>query len=133
MFISCRLEDSDDESDDNATQYDAVTCTGRQPNSHVFVFGPNFQVADSGDIIPAEDQRFVWIDEILQKLHRPINPLPPLSDHSFNHLSKIVTGMRTLSGDNVVSGVYLIGELIISPAACTLLFCGYNIIMVIMV
>ena len=94
-----RLEDSDDESDDSATQYDAVTCSGRQPNSNVFVFGPNFQVRDNGDLIPAEDQRFIWIDEILHKLQRPLNPL---SDHSFIHLTKIVTGMHTLSGDNVL-------------------------------
>ena len=87
-----RLEDSDDESDDSTTQYDAVTCTGRQINSNVFVFGPNFQVTDNGDLIPAEDQRFIWIDEILHKLQRPLNPLPPLSDHSFTHLTKIVAG-----------------------------------------
>ena len=104
-----RLEDSDNESEDSATQYDAVTCTGRQPNSNVFVFGPNFQVTDNGDLIPAEDQSFIWIDEILHKLQRPLNPLPPLSDHSFIHLTKIVSGMRTLSGDNALSGVYLLG------------------------
>ena len=63
------------------------------------MFGPNLQLTD--------DQRFIWIDEILQKLQRPLNPLPPLSDYSFNHLNTVVTGMRTPAGDNVLSGVYL--------------------------
>ena len=106
-----RLEDSDEDNDGCASQYDAVTCTGRQPCSDVFVFGPHLQLTDSGFTIPPDDQRFLWIDEILQKLQRPLNPLPPISDFPPNHLSTIVTGMRDISGENVLSGVYLLGML----------------------
>ena len=105
-----RLENSD-EDDNNACQYDAVTCTGRQPCSDVFVFGPNFQLTDSGLIISPDDQRFLWIDEILQKLQRPLNPLPPIPDYPLNHLSTVLTGIRDIAGENVLSGVYLLGML----------------------
>ena len=55
---------------------------------------------------------YIWIDEILQKLQRPLNPLSPLLHYSSDHLTTIVTGMRNLAGDNVLSGVYLLGALI---------------------
>lgn len=107
------MEDSDEDNDGNSCQFDAVTCTGRQPSSDVFVFGPNLQLTDNGIVIPADDQRFIWIDEILQKLQRPFNQLPPIPEHSLslNHLSTIVKGMRDIAGENVLSGVYLLGVL----------------------
>ena len=111
ILLLSRLEDSDEDNDSSASQYDAVTCTGRQPCSDVFVFGPNFQLTESGSTIPPNDQRFLWIDEILQKLQRPLNPLPPIPEILPNRLSAIVTGMRDISGENVLSGVYLLGML----------------------
>lgn len=55
-----------------------------------------------------EEQRFVWIYEILQKLKRPINPLPPLRN-TMDYLQTLVRGMLDISGENVLSGVYLLG------------------------
>lgn len=112
-IVLYRLEDSDEENDSNACQYDAVTCTGRQPCSDVFVFGRYLQLTDSGSVIPPDDQRFLWIDEILQKLQCPLNPLPPIRDFPPNHLSTILTGMLNIAGQNVLSGVYLLGTLIL--------------------
>ena len=46
------------------------------PNADVFVFGPSLQLDPDGEIIPEEDQQFVWIQEILDKLNCVVNPLP---------------------------------------------------------
>ena len=110
-YVLCmhRKEDSDDDGGNTIAQYDPVTCTGRQPSSNTFVFGPKFQLNDNGTIITEEDQSFIWIDEILHKLQRPVNPLPPLPIDSVSHISTLVSGMCSIAGDNVLSGVYLLG------------------------
>lgn len=93
-------------------QYSAVTCTGVQPGSNVFVFGPNFQMSDDGSVIPANEYDFVWVDDILSKLQRPINPLPLLHPIPTNHLRTLISGMRDIAGENVLSGVFLLGTYI---------------------
>lgn len=90
------------------TQYDAVTCTGVQPGSNVFVFGPNFQLYADGSIIPLNRQQFVWVESILQKLQIMVNPIErPMSCH--RHLRVLVKGVHSIAGDNIYSGVYLLG------------------------
>ena len=37
-----------------------VSCLGRQPNSDVWVFGPEVQMDLTGRIIPPEELRFFW-------------------------------------------------------------------------
>ena len=86
-----------------------MTCTGLQPGSNVYVFGPEFQLSDDGCVIPVEDQRYIWIETVLQKLQQPVNPLPPLPNYSLNHLNTLVNAMQEIAGENVQSGVYLLG------------------------
>lgn len=102
--------DGDEEEGMGCTHYEAVTCTGLQPNSDVFIFGPEFQVWYDGTLIPTNQQTFVWIDSILRKLPRPVNPLPPVPTYGLNHLGTLLRGMRDIAGDNVLSGVYLFGR-----------------------
>ena len=88
-------------------QYDPVTCTGLQPNSEVFVSGPNFQIHEDGSLVLPGRQNFIWIDSILHNLQQPVNPLPPIPDYSLEHLSTLIRGMHSLAGDNILSGMYL--------------------------
>ena len=74
------------------------------------MFGPDLQIAADGKVIPTNAQLYVWVDLILQKLARPVNPLPPLSTTEIdNHLQVLVRGMHSIAGQNVLSGVYLFG------------------------
>ncbi len=107
-------DDSSDESsseDRGVQHYLPVTCTGRQPGSQVFVFSPTLQLDKYGNVIPPDEQQYLWIPHILDKLHRVVNPLPafPLSLHC-NALQKVIRGIQHLCGDNVYSGVFLLGE-----------------------
>ena len=84
-----------------------------QPDSNVFVFGPNIQYDDNGNAIAEKDQIYVWVDGILKKLNQIVNPLTSVS--SISHaLKRVVRGVRKISGDNVMSGIittiYLLGE-----------------------
>ena len=72
------MSDSDDE---GCVQYKAVSCMGNQPDSDVFVFGPNLQVSSEGRVIPENEQEYIWIPEIIKKIGCVINPitaLPPI-------------------------------------------------------
>ena len=109
ILYTCSKEDSDDDPEEVYRQYDPVTCTGLQPGSSTFVFGPKFQLKDDGSGIAEEDQCFIWIDEILQKLQQPVNPLAPLPIDNGSHIATLVAGMCDVAGDNVLSGIYLLG------------------------
>ena len=89
-------------------QYKAVSFTGRQPGSDVFVFGPTIQVSLEGQIIPVEDQEYLWIPEIIQKNECIVNalqciPSVPLPLHS------VIDGLLNISGKNLPSGIFMIG------------------------
>lgn len=106
--------DSDTSSSSSSQrQYTAVICTGRQPNADVFVFGPSLQLDLNGEIIPEEDQQFVWIQEILDKLNRVVNPLPSIPQPGWaNPLHSLIEGMQMVAGDNTISGVFLLGKVL---------------------
>lgn len=89
-------------------QYKAVSFTGRQPGSDVFVFGPTIQVSLEGQIIPVEDQEYLWIPEIIHKNECIVNalqciPSVPLPLHS------VIDGLLNISGKNLPSGIFMIG------------------------
>ena len=107
--------DSDTSSSSSSQrQYTAVTCTGHQPNADVFVFGPRLQLDLNGEIIPEEDQEFVWIQDILDKLNRVVNPLPYIPKPGWaNPLYSLIEGMQVIAGDNTISGVFLLGKVFI--------------------
>ena len=63
--------DSDDSTQsDDVFHYKAVVCTGRQPDSDVFILilGPSLQFTIHGNEIPVDRQEYVWVPEILDKL-----------------------------------------------------------------
>ena len=55
--------------DSSVTQYKPVTWTGRQPGSDVIVIGQKLQFCSDGILIPIEMQEYIWIPEIIRKLH----------------------------------------------------------------
>lgn len=88
-----------------------MICTGQQPNFDVFLFGPTIQFDIHGNQIPLYQQRYIWIPHIIEKLHRVVNPLLliPSSLHN-NALQDVISGIQQLSGNNVYSGVFLLGK-----------------------
>lgn len=112
VCYSNRSDNSDvDEEQDEPLQYNPVTCTGLQPGSDVYVFGLKLQIGADGSVIPTNQQKYIWIDAILHKLQRPVNPLSPIPSNSPKHLKNVVGGLQRIAGDNVMSGVYLLGKL----------------------
>ena len=69
------------------------------------------QISADGSVVPTSQHQYIWIDTILQKLQRPVNLLSPIPSYFLKHLNIVVGGLHTLAGDNVVSGVYLLGKL----------------------
>lgn len=92
-------------------QYKAVSGTGCQPDSNVFVFGPNLQLSGEGEPIPLDEQEYIWIPQILDKLHRTVNPIPPLISIP-SPLKHILEGLHRIAGDNLPSGVYVLSRFI---------------------
>ena len=78
----------------------------------MFVFGSELQFWVSGKPIPVDDQEYIWIPELLAKLECPINnihTLPTLRDP--NALHYIVSGMKDVLGENILSGILMLGML----------------------
>lgn len=114
FLLTYSQEDSDQSEDESFNQYDAVTCTGLQPGTDVYVFGPDFQVSSDGSVIPTNQQGFVWVEEILHKLQRPVNPLSPPAATDLNFdFRYIVNGMLKVAGDTIFSGMYLLGKFVL--------------------
>ena len=100
-----RAADSDDE---NGIQYKAVSFTGRQPGSDVFVFGPTVQVSLEGRIIPEEEQEYLWIPAIIHKNECIVNALSCIPSIPAP-LHSIIDGLLNISGRNLPSAVFIIG------------------------
>ena len=102
---------SDSDSDNGVTQYKAVTCTGRQPGSDIYVIGPELQFFSDGTLIPTDTQEYVWIPEILRKLHvdkisAPLNTLPDVH----HPLRRVLKGMFRACGDNFISALFMLSK-----------------------
>ena len=69
--------------------YKPVVCLGRQPSLEPYVLGPELQFYAIGRCVPVEDQDFIWIPEVLEKLllHRLISHRIPC--HKLQHHSPI--------------------------------------------
>ena len=105
-------ESSQSEDDDQVRgkKFQAVTCTGRQPGSSIFVFGPTLHMNEMGDLIPRELQEYIWVPRILQLLHRVVNPLTTLPDPGVeNPLKYVIEGLQNIAGENALSGIFLLG------------------------
>ena len=63
-----------------------------------------------GDLIPRELQEYIWVPRILQLLHRIVNPLTTLPDPGVeNPLKYVIEGLQNITGENALSGVFLLG------------------------
>lgn len=91
-------------------KYKVVTCTGRQEESKVFVFGPTLHFTDKGKQISLQDQCYVWVPQFLAKTHTIVNTLPPQLPSIGEHLQFVVKGLQSIAGDNALSGVFLLSE-----------------------
>ncbi len=62
-----------------AQTFTAVTGLGKQPDSDVYVFGPNLYFSSNGDLIAENQRLFVWVKEIADRIgfrYQEIAPFP---------------------------------------------------------
>ena len=74
------------------------------------MFSPETHFDEDGSIIHQQDHKYLWIPQILDKLNQVTNPLPVFS-HKPDALQAVVRGIGHLCGDNIYSGVQLLGEI----------------------
>lgn len=84
---------------------------GRQPNSDVYVIGPNLQFFSDGTVIPVADRLYVWVPRIMKKLKvsnllHPFEKLPSVQQP----LNKLMNGIMHIMGENGPSAVFIIGK-----------------------
>ncbi len=92
-------------------EYIPVVCTGRQPKSDVFVVGPTLHFCSDGTKIAEDDQQYIWVPEIFKKLHSdkisaPVDTIRTMS----RPLNKLLKSMERISGDNLISTIYMLSE-----------------------
>ena len=101
-----------------------VICTGRQPNSDVYVIGPELQFNSDGTRIAPERQQYIWIPQVLQKLHvdkviAPHSTIPEV----YHPLRSLLKAMKELSGDNFLGSIYIcLVSAFCMPLVCLILF-----------
>ena len=83
---------------------------GRQPNSDVYVLGPDLQFFSDGTAVPVEEQKYVWVPRIMKKL-KVSNLLHPLAKLPNVHkpLNKLMNGIIQVMGENWPSAVFILG------------------------
>ena len=91
----------------------AVTCIGRQPNSDVFVLGPDLHFTSDGKHIEKENQEFKYIPLLLKQLgalksSSAIQSLPECSAEK-DALQQVVEGMQRIGGENAMCGLFCLG------------------------
>lgn len=111
----CSGSNSDSESDDEADHIPVTckpaVCKGRQPDSDVYVLGPEIQFWSDGKPIPLEEQQYVWITHVLKRLHMtkicvPQSPLPSVRDP----LKTLMKNLNVIMGANWISATFMLGE-----------------------
>ena len=90
-----------------------VTVIGRQPESDVYVLGPNLHLTYDGEI-PPERRNYVWIPSILHKLRIPgfqgaaMASLPHVGHR--NPLKIHIDTTSSILGRNLLSGLFMLGK-----------------------
>ena len=75
----------------------------------MFVFGPSLQFSINGNEIPIDKQEYVWVPEIIDKLlPGGVHPICDLT-HIVNPLDFVVSGLNQIAGENIISGIFLLG------------------------
>ncbi len=88
-----------------------VVCMGCQPGSDVFVIGETLQFRSNGEIIPPDEQEYVYIPLILEKLglSKMICPIAALP--SVQHpLHTVMEDIHQVAGDNEICALFCLGK-----------------------
>ena len=113
MYITIVRFSDEADSDVECTEYKPVVCLGWQPGSNIFVIGEDLQFTDTGDIIPKEQQQFIYIPQIMEKLGMTRNVLKALPTTE-NPLKDLIGGFYEVAGDgNKACALFCLGKLII--------------------
>lgn len=92
-------------------KYKAVTCIGRQPDSDTYVLSCDVQFKMNGDVIPTEEQEFIWVEEILAKtsiIPAELLLVDPEERITLNDLISTLCGV--LGKGNLYSGIMILGK-----------------------
>ena len=105
---------SESDSDEEASQSHGpkalkpVVCMGWQSGSNVFVLGETLQFCETGVLIPPDEQEYVYIPFILEKLGlsnsiSPVNTLPDIP----KPLYTVMDGIHQVAGDNSICALFV--------------------------
>ncbi len=116
-YIFCIISDMDDDNEPTQSvqvmsrKYKPVICSGRQPNSNIFVVGPLCHFENDGTVVAEKDQDFIWIPYVIRKLRKDgvMTPFPTLPTLSEPPLQFLVKGMKSITGDNLISALFMLG------------------------
>ena len=90
--------------------YKAACCIGRQPDSNIWVVGPDLQLNDNGEVVNEEDTFITWVKDIFELGHRSAKILPrvqlPLSSLA---LGDVVKSLFSTLHNNGPAAVFTIG------------------------
>lgn len=119
IIISCVIivmYSGDGESDENeelepVRSFHPVVCMGRQPNSDVYIIGPSLQFGSDGSAIRSDEQTYLWVPRVIQKLRlnnimHPIQALPAVSQP----VNQLFEGLHCLTGNNFPSSIFVVGK-----------------------
>ena len=85
---------------------------GRQPNSEVWVINRKVQIDADGLIIPPNDRAYVFSPRLENKVL--VDPPMIKTPLSTDGMQQLVKAMREFLGENFMSGIMLIGALVLS-------------------
>ncbi len=93
-------------------KYKPVVCSGLQPGSNTVVIGPHLQFLSDGTPIPPECQEYIWVPEILHKLHadKISTTINSESLPSVHRPLKLLKGIHKVAGDNFISALFMLSE-----------------------
>ncbi len=111
LYLYSTDDDDDCNSADVRIKYRPVICSGRQPNSDIFIVGPLCQFTKDGKSIPENEHEYIWVPYIIKKLRKnsvmtPISSLPTLQEPA---LSFLIKGLKSITGDNFISALFMLG------------------------
>ena len=120
FFRKCRISHSKD-------TFKAAVCIGRQPNSDVWVFGPDLQLTAEGTITNPETSSTLWVQEVFNmeecgKMNKKdqTGPLPsvrlPLNSHS---LRDVIKALIYTVHDNTMAAILTIGKACLEYCPCS--------------
>lgn len=111
-FRKCKLARAKD-------TYQAASCVGRQPNTDVWVFGPNLQLSGDGSITNAEASSILWVQEVVdmedgqsKRRSTECSGLPDIKLPLYGYaLRDVIKAVINTVHDNTMAGIFTIGML----------------------